>query len=137
MVLTDLQYYLRRFEERVVIKGSVSGVLGASERIFLKHKTKMFYTPFGQAFGDDLDTDEILIFDLYGLLKKSRGFHSLRNILISENVGQVRSVIIPIVHFAAIRFEEVAKLAPELVWDFSKVKKALLDLRGFNHNYQP
>ena len=140
MAIEKILTYLKEFETRVVIEGAVSGMIGASERVSLRSKTKLFLSDFGKTFGSDLDTDEIVVFDLYGLLKKSRGFHALKNIIDSgsfDRSGQVRSIFAPVIHFASIRYEEILHLAPDLIMEFSSIKRALLDLRGFNHDYKP
>lgn len=129
--------YRQDFETRVVVAGIIRGLLGHTKRVRVK-PGKLEKKTFGLRLGTQLDTTILCVIDYYGLMKKSEGFdYKVRQVYEAVPDRQVRSIDAPVVHFAGIRLEEVAKLAPDLVADFARFKKQILDLRGFNHNYQP
>lgn len=129
--------YRQEFETRVVVAGIIRGLLGHTKRVRVK-PGKLEKKPFGTTLGIRLETTILCVIDYYGLMKKSEGFdYKVRQVYEAVPDRQVRSIDAPVVHFAGIRLEEVAKLAPDLVADFARFKKQILDLRGFNHNYQP
>lgn len=129
--------YRLEFESRVVVGGIIQGVLGSAKKVRVK-PGRLEKRRFGTSMGTRLETSLLCVVDYYGLMKKSEGFdYRVRQVYEAVPDRQVRAIEAPVVHFAGIRLEEVAKLAPDLVANFARFKKRILDLRGFNHNYQP
>ncbi len=119
----NFNMYLKKFEERVIITGILSGCFGKKETVTAK-ECRLSRTTFGKILGKELQTKEICALDYYGLLKKSRGLYLLISQINDSTQGQVKDVgEISIVHFASIKIEKVAQLAPDLVSYFPAFKK--------------
>jgi hypothetical protein len=127
--------YLKAFENRVVIPGIIEGCFGKIEQVHVG-PGKLARLPFGKRMGGYIRTNEVLVIDYYGYAKKSAGFAAKIMDMKKKYSGkQIKMVRAPVVYFASIRLEKVAKLAPDLVASFSWFKKQILDARGFKHNY--
>lgn len=127
--------YKDKFEQAVVA-GIQSGVLGIEKSVPIL-PGKLSRKRIGKILGEAVLTDEPIVIDYYGYMKKSNGFQTLVNSVIKEiNGQQVKMISVPVVHFNSIRLEVMAKIAPELVQEFGNFKKAVLDAREFAHNYK-
>lgn len=127
--------YMIQFESRVILEGVKKNCLGKVEKIPLR-SGKLTKQRFGKFMGTVLSTPQVCVIDYYGLLKKSSGFWDLASETRKNFSGkQVKSIEVPVVHFASVRIEKVATLAPDLVTWFPIFKKRILDARGFHHGY--
>lgn len=127
--------YIANLEERVILEGAKQGCLGKVEKVPVRNG-KLSRSDFGKLVGVRLQKEEVYVVDYYGLMKKSDGFWNLVSRTREQYSGkQVKSVDALVVHFASIRIEKVAALAPDLVAGFPSFKKAVLDARGFDHRY--
>ena len=127
--------YKARFEA-VVVQGVRRQLLGAVKPVPVM-PCKLQKQKIGRVLGDEIDTEEALAIDYYGYVKKSRGFKRLVQEVGENQKGkQVKMIEVPIVHFNSVRLEMLAKVALDVVADFGKFKKAVLDAREFNHNYK-
>lgn len=126
--------YLPEFEKRVVESFVLDGCI-KKEKIPIR-AGKLANATFGRKLGGMIDSMEIFAIDYYGHIKRSKGLIFEFHTILANVPEQVKSVEAPLVYFASIRFEKVAKYAPDLVADFRWFKKNLLDMRGFNHNYE-
>jgi hypothetical protein len=133
--MIEFHEYLTRFEEEVIARGIREGCLGKIELVPAR-LGRLSSTPFGDKVGLLIENSFPFAVDYYGHYKKTSGVVLLIQEIAQELGKQVGSVSAPVVHFASIRIEKVAKLAPELVVGFTKYKKELLDLRGFEHSYE-
>jgi len=80
-----------------------------------------------------LASDLAFVVDYYGLMKKSAGFSvQLEEAQRFFRGKQIKSLQALVVHFAAIRLEVIAELAPTLVIDFPVFKQTVLTVRGFS-----
>lgn len=128
--------YRDDFEQRIIVCGVKSQYFGRREQVPI-NSGRLSRQLFGSLMGKTISSSEVLAVDYYGFLKKSDGFFTYLTELRSSLVGkQIKLIKVPVVHFAAIRLEKVAKLAPDLVSSFSQFKKTILDARGFVHNYE-
>lgn len=128
--------YLRRFELSVCESGATKGLIGRDESVSVsacrleKHK-------FGHLMGRRIESDVPFAVNYYGYIKKSEGFFVyLKAVRNSAPRIQIKSLTVPVINFASIKLEKMAKLAPKLLVDFAVFKKAILDARGFNHSYE-
>ena len=129
--------YIKEFERRVVLAGIRAGILGGTYEVSVR-RNRLERKSFGVQMGTAVETDIICVVNYYGFEKKSRGFQErVQEIRKALTDRQLKALDVPVVHFAGVRLEEVAKLAPDLVADFARFKKQVLDLRGYNHNYKP
>jgi ABC-type Fe3+-hydroxamate transport system substrate-binding protein len=134
----DFNHYRDEFEKRVIARGVDERCLGKDEAVSLR-EGRLAVSPFAQKIGKIIPHDARFAVDYYGYKKKSKGFFRYTSDVQSDvkKLGhQVKGVIIPVVHFASIRVEKIAKLAPDLVADFPGFKKEILDARGFKHKYE-
>jgi len=124
--------YMKEFEEKVVLRGIRKGYFTKEEVVYAR-ECRLSFTEFGDLVGLCIELDDLCAIDYYGHIKKSEGVRKLFDEIIAlEKGGQLKGVSnIPFVHFASIKIEEVAELAPELVADFPEFKKILLSMRGF------
>jgi len=121
--------------EDAVRKGVENGVLGDDKPV-PAHFGKLHKRKICKVMGLEIDTEVIMAIDYYGYMKKSRGFNSqVKEVMDNFKGSQVKLLDAKVVHFNSVRLEVLAKLAPELVTDFGDFKKAVLDAREFNHNY--
>jgi hypothetical protein len=125
----ELKQYLEDFEAQVILKGLQDSIFGRKIMIPVK-KGKLDKSDFGNFIGGTFDCNEALVIDYYGLLKKSTGFAVK---LDSYEDVEVKRVRVPVAHFASIKIEHIADLAPDLVVNFPTFKKHLVKLRGFKN----
>jgi hypothetical protein len=131
------QQYQALFESRVIAQGVEKGLLGQIERVSTKPRA-LARGSFGKVIGTVLDARGALCLDYYGLHKLSRGLMELiGHIRLEEKGTQIRYIECPVVHLSSVRFEDISRLAPDLMEGFPHFKKRVLDLRGFNHSYRP
>lgn len=118
MTRSDFRKYLGRFEEEVMLSGVREGVLGQIELVAVRDG-RLTASSFGKMIGTTVDTNLVLAFDYYGLIKKSVGFKEK----IRKMKGkQVRLASAHVVHFASVKIEDVLDLSSVLVGDFPKFK---------------
>lgn len=132
--MTEFERYRDDFERRVIVAGIGLGELGIIRDVSAQ-PGKLDGREFGLRMGDALDSDLVAVLDYYGYLKKSRGFK--RRIAAGERALRgwpIKALRATIVHFAGVRLELVAELAPDLVRGFVRFKGEILDLRGFRHS---
>lgn len=131
----DFRVYLQQFEELVVERGIKNGCLGKAEKVSVRDG-RLSSSHFGRLVGKTAYSDDVFAVDYYGHTKKSAGFIQTVEELNMLHKQQVKLLLVPLVFFASIRVEKVARLAPNLVAEFPKFKKMLLDARGFHHSYE-
>lgn len=132
--MTEFERYRDDFEERVIIAGLELGEFGIIRDVSAQ-PGKLDGREFGRRMGDTLESDLVCVLDYYGYLKKSRGFKM--RIAVGERALRgwpIKALRATIIHFAGVRLELVAELAPDLVRGFVRFKGEILDLRGFRHN---
>lgn len=122
-----LKQYLVDFENKVIIEGLQSGIFGRKIMIPVK-RGRLYKSEFGDFVGVSFDCESAFVIDYYGLLKKSTGFVLM---LKGYEDIEVKRVRVPVAHFASIKIEHIADLAPDLVVEFPTFKKHLVKLRGF------
>jgi hypothetical protein len=126
--------YLKRFEAAIA-EGVRNGSFGSFKMVPVL-PGKLSTRRIGKTLGLVIDTDDLLVIDFYGYLKKSRGFADLaKEVAFSMSGKQVKMVEAPVVHFNSVRLEVIARIDGDLVPDFGRFKKAVLDAREFQHNY--
>ncbi len=123
----QLKQYLIDFEEQVIIQGLQAGIFGRKIMIPVK-RGRLYKSEFGDFVGATFTCENAFVIDYYGLLKKSTGFAQL---LKSYEDIEVKRVRVPVAHFASIKIEHIADLAPDMVVEFPTFKKHLVKLRGF------
>jgi len=123
----DFKSYLHTFEKSVVISGVENGVFTKEGKVAVK-ECKLCNTPFGEFIDTKLKYNRPMAIDYYGLIKKSAGMMAIVDGY--KNI-EIKSIIVPIVHFASIKHEHISSLAPELLSMFSGFKEYLIELRGF------
>jgi len=131
--MENFKEYLSLFESHVLASKALFGV---KEELVPVRPGRLSRAPVGALLGSTFVLPEPLVVDYYGHLKKSSGFLVKVERAKKKYVGkQVRMVLAPVVHFATVKIEVVAKLAPELVADFPAFKKRILNTRGFKHDF--
>ena len=134
--MVGFQEYLELFEQCVILRGLEQGRFDRTTTVSSKDG-KLNGSRFGQLMGTAIQTDQILLLDYYGYLKKSEGLCELIRSVRKEQPGkQFKVPDVPVVVFASIRPELVISLAPDLVEQFPHFKKFILDNRGFDHRYR-
>jgi hypothetical protein len=123
---SDFKKYLNAFESQVICQGVVYGVLGQKELVATRNG-KLSRTAFGRLIGNELNFDHPLAIDYYGFLKKSIGFKEM----VRESEAQLRMIECVVVHFAAVKIEEIVEISPNLVAEFPVFKQQMLKRRGF------
>lgn len=128
----DFYRYMDELEKLVVGEGVRKGVLGKTERVAIRNG-RLAGRRFGKMMrAKVLELPIVVAIDYYGLIKKSQGFWEMITAMREQIRGQqFKSVEATVVHFAALRIETVAELAPQLVADFPMFKKQVLRMRGF------
>ena len=128
MELRKFRAYQKKFE------GAVMGELHALAvmKMIPVRPGRLVKTRFGALIGRIFSHDKLLVIDYYGFLKKSSALVERIESERAELAGrQVRMLKALVVHFASVRMEDVARLAPQLVSDFPDFKKTILRARGF------
>jgi hypothetical protein len=125
--------YLEKFERDVVIRGISRGDLGKTELVPVRIG-KLAKTRFGKLVGAKSDSWQAFAIDYYGLLKPSLGFEKSVAEK-AEQLGnrQLKKMEVVVVHFAAIRIEDVAKIGEDeaITAGFPRFKERILKERGF------
>lgn len=122
--------------EKALVRGVITEVLGSLKPVPIL-PGKLSRKRIGKTMGSRIETDEVVVIDYYGYMKKSRGFGTfVKEVQLDQKGKQVKMINAPIVHFNSIRLEVIAKISPELVQKFGDFKKAVLDAREFKHNYK-
>lgn len=125
--------YLEKFERDVVIRGVSNELIGKVELVPVR-MGKLSKTRFGQLIGPVCDSYQRFAIDYYGFLKQSVGFQeevaSKTDKLGSRQLKKMEAVV---VHFAAIRIEDVAKIGENesITAGFPRFKETVLRERGF------
>ena len=127
--------YRDQFERDVIEKGIIQGVLGA-HRLVPVRKGKLASTGFGAWMGVTVPSDTVFSVDYYGLLRHSLGLLRLVEEKREALRGrQLKKVEAPMVHFAAIRIEDVMSLTGNnmgLMAGFPIYKAIILKRRKFD-----
>lgn len=127
--MTDFDYskYRDDFEKKIIMASINENKIFKKRKVPAK-KGRLYNTDFANFLGEMFEHEEILAIDYYGFFKKSSGF--LEKMISYEDV-EIKSMRVPVAHFASIKVELVSDLAPELVVNFSTYKRHLLKIRGF------
>lgn len=134
--MVGFEEYRDLFEQDVILRGLNQGRFTRTVEISSRDG-KLNGSPFGQFMGKAVKTDQLLVLDYYGYLKRSDGLCTLiQDVREQRPKTQFKLPDIPIIVFAGIRPELVISLAPELVGQFPHFKKCVLDNRGFKHHYR-
>lgn len=121
-----IEDYLLEFEKCVILKGVKQGIIGAPTMVPTR-PGKLAKTKFGRKLGEVILSSDVLSVDYYGHIRKSIGFIKT----VSEAKEQLRMMEAIMVHFAALKVEDIDKIAPEMCAGFASFKKKLLVARGF------
>lgn len=125
--------YLSLFETVFIPMGIKRGVLGRNWLISIR-PGKLSKTHYGQLLGDSINSEVPFAIDYYGHIKKSKGLIYMTNEkLIALKGRQLKKVQSTIVHFAAIKIEDIAAITkdPFIITKFPAFKKVLLINRGY------
>lgn len=129
------EHYKGEFE-KVIAAGVSSGLLGTIKPVPVA-PGKLQKCRIGRVLGEEIATSVAMVIDYYGYMKKSTGFLRLVKEIAEDQEGkQVKMIGATVVHFNSIRLEVVARVAPDIVPDFGRFKKAVLDAREFKHTYE-
>lgn len=128
----DYKEYLIKLEAEVIIPGIHQGVLCKKRKVPAK-RGRLYSSDFARFVGETFEYKDGAAIDYYGYFKKSSGFSELLNSF--EDV-EIKSIKIPVAHFASIKIEQISELSPDLVVDFPIFKKYLVELRGFDRKRQ-
>ena len=125
--------YLNKFESEVICLGVKQGIIGKSLQVNVRDG-KLASSRFAKHLGSRVSTDEPLVVDYYGYLKRSDGFlklleekkEAIRN-------RQIKSIKTKVVFFASLKIEEIAEITTSqyLKGGFSEFKNQILHWRGF------
>lgn len=126
--MKSFQKYLELFERDVLITGLEKGRFGKTIKVATK-ECKLNNTEFGKFIGCILSYNEPMAIDYYGLVKKSSG---MLEIIEGYRGIEIKTILLPVVHFASVKNEDINALAPSLLQGFSSFKEYLIHLRGFN-----
>lgn len=128
---TGFNGYRDDFEIAIIEKGIEVGVFDTRGHVSV-NRSKMAYTAFAKRLGAAIKTYKIFAVDYYGYIKKSTGFIDSLHMQIGILRGkQIKSMRVPLVHFASIKMEDVAKINSNMLKEFPKFKQTILTLRGF------
>jgi len=134
-MLYSFKEYMRMFEHEVICAGVKNGCFEKKELVPVR-PGRLSKTQFGSRMGLTLACDAPVVVDYYGLFKKSAGLKKKIDAEVRKYKGlQVRMIESLMVHFAAVKIEEVAKMAStaSMVAGFPKFKAEVLLLRGFKN----
>jgi len=126
----DLIQYREDFENKVIVASIGNNEIFKKRQVPAK-KGRLFKSEFADFVGYTLEHKDIFAIDYYGFFKKSSGFIDK---MTSFKDVEIKSMNVPVAHFASIKVELLSDIAPELVVNFSAFKRHLLDIRGFKHN---
>jgi hypothetical protein len=119
--------YLARLEQKVIIPGILKETFTKRRMVSVKNG-KLEFTEFGKMIGAEFSCQVVCAIDYYGLVKKSSSF--MDSYTRQESIV-IKAVEVPVVYFASLKIEHVNEFCEELVKDFPRFKKQLLQLRGF------
>lgn len=125
----DLDQYLEDFEKKVIVASIGNDGIFKKRQVPAK-KGRLFKSEFADFVGYTIDHQDVFAIDYYGFFKKSTGF--IEKMTSFKDI-EIKSMNVPVAHFASIKVELLSDIAPELVVDFSAFKRHLLDIRGFKH----
>lgn len=121
--------YLKGFES-CIAHAVKSGRFGTVERMTTKPNI-MQKQPFGIQMGDCIDSGIPFTMDYYGYLKHSNGQVAAIARAMSAS-PPARFIMAPIVHFPALRMQDIAEIMPaEQFRHFVDFKNDILEARGF------
>lgn len=127
----DFSGYRDRFERDIIERGLELGVFNTRGPVSV-HRSRMAYTALAKKLGPSIKTYKIFAIDYYGYIKKSVGFIDSLHVQIGVLSGkQIKSIRVPIIHFASIKMEDIAEINQDMLKEFPKFKKTILKLRGF------
>jgi hypothetical protein len=124
----DYKDYLQKLEDKVIIPGINEGILCKKRKVPAK-RGRLYSSEFAKFVEPFFEYSEAAAIDYYGFFKKSDGFTKLID---SYEDIEIKSIKIPVAHFASIKIEQISEMANDLVVDFSTFKKYLVSLRGFD-----
>lgn len=117
--------YMTLFEERVLIR------MRGKQELVPARPGRLARSGFGRKVGCFFESDRPVVINYYGHFKKSVSFVEVEGQVRDQYGGQIRMISGEVVHFASVRIEDVARLAPDLVKWFPHFKTKVLKLRGF------
>lgn len=127
----DFSGYRDRFEIAIVERGLEAGVFNTRGPVSI-NRSRMAYTALAKNLGPQIKTSKIFAIDYYGYVKKTNGFIDSLHIQMGLLRGkQIKSMRVPIVHFASIKMEDIAEINQNMLKEFPRFKKTILTLRGF------
>lgn len=127
MINDTFEGCLYALEQDVIVPAVESGRFGTKKLVPVRDG-RLIHSGFGSFLIGQVDANVPLAVDYYGFLRKSAGFADL---ILSMQGVQVRMIEAMVVHFASIKIEDVAEIAPTFVQYFPKLKNFLLEIRGF------
>jgi len=119
----DFQAYRDIFEQNVVAKGAIAGILGKMQLISTK-PCRLAKSDFAKHMGLEFVHPIAIAIDYYGLTKRSTGCRS-----VIETNGMQELLI---VYFASIKISHINFLKRDLLVDFVDFKEEVIRLRKFN-----
>jgi len=122
--------YMTLFESDVIEVGIKRGLFSRQEFVPMRDG-RLSRTMFGRVLGTRVRSSHPFAVDYYGLMKKSTGLLAQVGMATGVQVKMVETVV---VHFASVRIESIAFLAPKLVQDFPIFKQLVLQWRRFPKN---
>lgn len=121
----EVQIYIAKLEQRVMIPVCVKKLLGSPQFVSVKGSAKLECSPLGLLLGTRFAHTAPMAIDYYNLVRRSTGFMAL-----AANMGNLCGMIFcPIVHFQSLRETHIRDFAPELLQDFCSVKEYLQTVR--------
>lgn len=123
--------YRDKFELEIIEKGIDLGIFTKEKQVSIV-KPRLACTAFAKKMGLVSNSYKLFAIDYYGYLKKSKGFiesfHKNRSLMKKKQLKSAGAVVI---HFAAIKMEDVAKINSDMLKDFPRFKQIILQHRGF------
>lgn len=126
----EFAIYLERFESDIIVAGFEQGIFKGKKRMVPLKDGKLDSSKFGKFLGNRFDYKTPMAIDYYGLIKKSTGFEN--KITDMGKDIQIKALEILVIHFASIKMEAISQLNNNLIVDFPRFKKFLVELRAFN-----
>jgi hypothetical protein len=123
----NFKIYLHQLEQHVIVPGILVNQFTKNRMVSAKNG-RLEVTEFGKLIGAQFDCQVVCAIDYYGLVKKSSAFASS---YMNQNGILVKAVEVPVVYFASLKIEHVSQFCDQLVKDFPRFKKQMLEARGF------
>jgi hypothetical protein len=124
----DLIDYMKQFEIDVLVKGyNEKLITNRDPEPVPMRPGKYRNTHFGKFLGKTFNYDGVIAINYYGHFKVSTGI--LRRVEDARSIFRVKSVMSPIIYFAAIHAADVKKIDPGFIKDFEKYKRYVSKLR--------